>query len=156
MPIFLPIVYFFRVVSADPRKTARLASSSARPVAAAMWGGADQAGWQPSCSGQRSSQAGRRGKEPSRPRFTHLVSGEVKGVYSSPSLGTQIRAGKEVVVLGRRELTEENVLPKPGCGAQEEAAVFPSRNGRGGGGGGGKRRGGGGRACEASRGAPGV
>ena len=70
----------------------------------------------------------------------------------SPSGETQIRVGREVVAPGRGARKEENVLPKPGCGAQKEPAAFPSRNGRGGGGGGGKCGGGGGPACEASKG----
>ena len=70
----------------------------------------------------------------------------------SPSRETQIRVGREVVAPGRGARKEENVLPKPGCGAQKEPAAFPSRNGRGGGGGGGKCGGGGGPACEASKG----
>ena len=104
------------------------------------------------CSGQRSSQAGRRGKAPSQPRFTHLPCGEAMSACCSPSGETQIRVGREVVAPGRGARKEENVLPKPGCGAQKEPAAFPSRNGRGGGGGGGKCGGGGGPACEASKG----
>ncbi|KAM5270595.1 uncharacterized protein RBU33_020331 [Hipposideros larvatus] len=47
------------------------------------WGG--QAA--PRCSGRRSSQAGQRGKEPARPRFTHLQSGEAIGTCCSPRPG---------------------------------------------------------------------
>ena len=83
-----------------------------------------RAGWQPRCSGQRSSQAGRRGKEPCWPRFTHLPSGEAMGACWS---GTRIRAGREAVAPRRGGRKEESVLPKPGCGAQKEAAAFPSR-----------------------------
>lgn len=58
---------------------------------------------------------------------------------------------------GARGSKEETYYLRWGCGAQKEAAAFPSRNGRGGGGGEGKcGERGGGRARESSQGAPGV
>lgn len=100
-----------------------LASSSARLVAAAS--GPGRAGWRARCSGQRSSQAGRRGKAPSPPRFTHPPCGEAMGACCSPRGGTQTRAGREVVAPGRGARKEENVLPKPGCGARRRLQPFP-------------------------------
>lgn len=47
------------------------------------------------------------------------------GACCSPRGETQTRAGREAVAPGRGARKEENVLPKPGCGARRRLQPFP-------------------------------